>query len=483
MRAGIVVSFVSLIALTDVTDVQASQDTPRAAGTTISGSVFDSLANRGLAGANVQIANARDGTWSRMATADESGRFQFADVPIGTYLLGFFHPKLDSLSISSQTLRVDVRTEQPMQVRLAIPSARTLARSVCGEKSVSDSAGLLVGYLRSAETSMPRSGGSLNIRWAEVIIEKNSIRRLTPTVDVATAPTGSFAVCGLPAGTSLLVQAASASDSSGAFEITIPATGFLYRDVFLAPVVRTKVAGADSAPAMEVWRGTGRLRGRIVAATGRPIEGARVTVWGTGLETLTNSDGQFSLTDLPQGTHTLEARAVGFAPAQRAVDIVHGAGEAAAVELANLAIALDTIRVTAQRVYTARWEEEFQRRMKYRSGTGHLIDEKEIEKRNPLELTDILRTIPGVQVIPTARGNTPFMRGGTALGSGLCRPVVWIDGARVTNDEAFRFNSLVSASEIRAVEVYPHAALVPAEFQTLSGCGSIAIWTGMRRRG
>src|SRR5688500_456544 len=332
MRAGIIVSFVSLIALTDVTDVQASQDTPRAAGTTISGSVFDSLANRSLARASVQIADARDGAWSRMAAADDAGRFQFADVPMGTYLLGFFHPKLDSLSISSQTLRVDVRTEQPMHVRLAIPSARTLARSVCGEKSVSDSAGLLVGYLRSAETSMPRSGGSLNIRWSEVIVEKNSVRRLTPTVDVATAPTGSFAVCGLPTGTSLLVQGTSASDSSGAFEITIPATGFLYRDVFLAPVVRTKVAGADSAPVMEVWRGSGRLRGRIVAATGRPIEGARVTVWGTGLETLSNSDGQFSLADLPQGTHTLEARAVGFAPAQRAVDIVQGAGEAAAVE-------------------------------------------------------------------------------------------------------------------------------------------------------
>jgi hypothetical protein len=340
-----------------------------------------------------------------------------------------------------------------------------------------------MGYLRSAETALPRSGGSLNIRWAEVIIEKNSIRRVTPTVDVATSSTGSFAVCGLPTGTPLLVQGTSASDSSGAFEMTIPETGYLYRDVFIAPVERTKVALADSSPAIEVWRGTGRLRGRIVAATGRPIEGARVTVWGTGIETLANSDGQFSLTDLPHGTHTLEARAVGFAPAQRAVDIVPGAGEAAAVELANLAIALDTVRVTAQRVYTARWEDDFQRRMKYRSGTGHLIDETEIEKRNPLELTDILRAVPGVQVLPTSRGSAPFMRGGMAiLGSGLCRPEVWIDGARVTNDPTFRFNSLVQASEVRAVEVYPHAALVPAEFMTLSGCGSIVVWTGMRRR-
>ena len=215
MRAGLGVLFVSLLMLTGGADARALQDTPRASGTTISGTVFDSLANRGLAGASVQITDARNGTWSRLATADESGRFRFAEVPVGTYLLGFFHPKLDSLTISSQTLRVDVRTEQPIQTRLAIPSARTIARSVCGEKSVSDSAGLLLGYLRNAQTSMPLAGGSLNIRWSELIIEKNSIRRLTPTVDVATASTGSFAVCGLPTGTPLLVQGTSATPRCG----------------------------------------------------------------------------------------------------------------------------------------------------------------------------------------------------------------------------------------------------------------------------
>ena len=453
-------------------------------GTTISGVVFDSLTMRGLSGASVQIADAKGGEFTRTVSSDASGGFQITDVPAGTYLLGFFHPKLDSLSLGSQTLRIDVRTEEPVRVRLAIPSPRTLARTLCGQQVLKDSTGLLLGYLRSAVNSMPLSSGTLSVRWSEIIIERNSIRRQTPSVTASTGTTGVFAICGVPTNTPLLLQAASAADSSGAFEVSVPPSGLLHRDVFVAPLTRSKVTVSDSAPAVEMLRGTGRLRGQVVGATGRPIVGARVMVWGTGIETTTGDEGRFSLAALPGGTHTLEVRAVGFSPTQRAVDIVEGTAGSADVELASLGITLDTIRVSAQRVYTSRREAEWERRLKTRSGTGHLIDEAEIEKRRPLVLTDLLRTIPGVQVLPGQRsGEDVFMRGGLAiLGSGLCRPDIYIDGARITNDPLFPFNSVVPMTEIRAVEVYPHPALAPVEFQSMSGCGAVIIHTGPRRR-
>src|SRR6186713_2204884 len=107
--------------------------TPSApSATTISGVVFDSLAMRGLSDAMVQISSAAGQSVTRTATTDSAGRFTFAEVPVGTYLLGFFHPKLDSLALTTQTLRVDVRTEQPVQARLAVPSARTIVRGICG---------------------------------------------------------------------------------------------------------------------------------------------------------------------------------------------------------------------------------------------------------------------------------------------------------------------------------------------------------------
>jgi len=472
-----------LIAAASVIAMAASAaQTPAAAGTQVSGVVFDSLVMRGLAGATVQIADAAGKAWTQSQTSDANGRFSFADVPAGTYLLGFFHPKLDSIGIAPPMFRVDVRTTEPLQARLAVPSAPTLVHSVCGAKSVGDSTGLLIGYVRGADNSMPRVGSTVTVRWSEILIEKRVIRRVVPTADASTGSTGMYAMCGVPIATPIVLQAAMAADSSGPFEVTIPRGGLMYRDIYVAPFSRTKVTVSDSAPPIEMLRGTGRLRGQVVGTNGRPLAGARVMLWGTGIEATTDADGKFSLAGLPGGTHTLEARAVGFSPTQLPVDIVQGRPGEAAVELANLGITLDTVRVTAQRLYTSAREADFERRM--RTGLGHLIDENEIEKRKPMVLTDLLRTVPGVQILPGKRANEDiYMRGGQAiLGRGLCRPDIRVDGVQVANDEFFPVNSIVGVDEIRAVEVYAHASMLPTEYQSLSGCGVIAIWTGPRRR-
>jgi len=454
----------------------------RPPATMVTGVVFDSLEMRVLPGATVQIADATGRSWSRTTDADSIGRFAFSDVPTGTYLLGFFHPKLDSLALAPPILRIDVRTDQPIQARLAIPSARTIVRALCGVKAATDSSGLLLGYVRGADNSMPRANATLGVRWAEIIIEKGAIHQEVPSVEASTSATGQFAVCGVPLATPIVLQAASASDSSGAFEVTIPPSGLLLRDVFVAPFTRTKVAVSDSAPPVEMLRGTARLRGQVVGSTGRPVAGARVMVWGTGAEATSDEDGKFTLGALPGGTHTLEVRAVGFSPVQRPVDIVQGTPGATEVELTTFGITLDTVRVVAKRLYTSRREAEFERRL--RSGVGHVIDEAEIEKRRPMAITDLLRMVPGVMVVPGQRSSEDvLMRGGLGImGGGYCRPDVLIDGVRVVNDETFPFNSMVSVSDLRAVEVYARASLVPAELSSLSGCGVIAIWTGPRRK-
>ena len=450
---------------------------------TINGVVFDSIAMRGLKSATVQIADAAGGLFAKTTETDANCNFTFADVPKGTYLLGYFHPKLDSLSLQSQTLRVDVRTDQPLTARLAVPSAPTIVRAVCGAKTIKDSTGLLLGYLKGADNSMPRGKGVVNVRWAELSIEKRGIRRIIPTVDASTGTTGQFAVCGVPTAVPLMLQASNGADSSGAFEITIPSSGLVYRDVYVAPVTRSSVA-TDSGPAVQMMRGSGRLRGSVVGANTRPIPGARVSVWGTGIEAISDADGRFSLAALPSGTHMIEVRAVGFTPATQPVDIVQGAPGSAEIELANLAFALDTVRVTAQRerVFTNGRDAAFERRLKY--SVGHVIDEAEIEKRRPIVLTDLLRQVPGVIVMPGKRsGYDVFMRGGQAiLGSGYCRPDIWIDGSRITNDELFPFDMMVQINDVRAVEVYAHAGTVPPDLASTSGCGVIGVWTGARRK-
>jgi hypothetical protein len=161
-------------------------------------------------------------------------------------------------------------------------------------------------------------------------------------------------------------------------------------------------------------------------------------LWGTGLEVTSDADGGFSLANLPGGTHTLEARAVGFTPAEVPVDIVQGAPGATEVELMNFGVTLDTVRVTGQRLYTSAHEREFERRL--RTGVGHVISAADIEKRRPQVLTDLLRTVPGVMVLPGARsGEDVFMRGGQAiLGSGLCRPDCGSMGCASRTTSCFR---------------------------------------------
>ncbi len=443
--------------------------------TVIRGVVFDSLRMRPLGNANVQIAAATGAPWTRSDTTDSTGTFELTDVPNGTYLIGFFHVELDSLALPPPTFRLEVRAGPPIHMQLAIPSARTIARSLCGRSGITDSTGLFLGYVRGASNSHALPEAQLILRWAEIVIRKHSIAREIRTVKASAGVDGMAAVCGLPLATSIQVQGASAGDSSGAFEITLPRTRIYHREIFVAPLTRTSVSTSDSTPPVALLRGIGRVRGHVNGVTGRPVSGAHVTVWGTGIETVTSMDGEFTLGNLPEGTHTLETRAVGFAPARQPVDIVRGSPGAAEVELANIAITLDTMKVFAQRIYPSPFSGDFERRR--RVGGGRFFDEKEIEQRRPTLLTDLLRGIPGIRVVPSIWGGVDV-----AMSPGNCRPDLVIDGSRQINDPTFPLNTLVWANELRAVEVYTNPLKVPEEFKSGSMCGAIVVWTEITRR-
>ena len=476
MRAGFLLAALLLAA-----PVAREAQTPATGETVIRGTVFDSLRMRPLAGANVQIAAAIGAPWTRSYNTDGNGTFELTDIPNGTYLIGFFHAELDSLGLLPPTFRLDVRAGPPIEMRLAIPSARTITRSLCGRSRHTDSTGLFLSYVRGANNSLPLPNGELVLRWAEIVVGKSSIAREVRSIRASVGPNGLAAVCGLPLATALQVQGFSAGDSSGGFEVTVPATRFYHRDIFVAPRTRKWVSTSDSTPPVALLRGVGHVRGHVTGVTGRPLQGARVTVWGTGIEAVTNADGEFNLANLPEGTHTLEAHALGFAPERQPVDIVRGTPGAAEVELMNLAITLDTIKVLARRVYPSPFLGDFERRR--RMGGGRFLDEKEIEQRKPSLVTDLLRTIPGVHVVPSVWGGVDvLMRGGRGLGSGTCRPNLVIDGTRQIPDSTFPLNTLVWANELRAVEVYTQPSSVPAEFQTDTECGAIVVWTDVTRR-
>jgi hypothetical protein len=108
-----------------------------------------------------------------------------------------------------------------------------------------------------------------------------------------------------------------------------------------------------------------------------------------------------------------------------------------------------------------------------RRAFGTFVTREDIEDRKPIQTTDLLRTMPGVQLTPSRFGRyNVLLRGG-------CVPRVYLDGIPIRM-AGLTIDDLVHPNELEGIEVYRSSAEVPGEFSTSGGCGAIALWT---RRG
>lgn len=457
-----------------------AQESPPVA-TRISGVVFDSLGRRALAGAIVQLVRADDAGRARSQTTDATGAFAFDSVGRGRYLLGFYHQLLDSLGLSMPLSVLEVRTSGELRAPLAIPSARTLVTNLCGAGALADSLGVLMGFVRSARTGIGAARAQAEVRWSELSVAADGIRRVTPSVRGVASEAGGIALCGIPLGAQVVARAWSGPDSSGFAELVVPGDGLLRRDLYVGTATIVGAPDSAAAPAPEAavpaLRGTGTLRGAVRRPDGSALPGARLVVWGTGVEVTTGSAGTYRMTELPSGTYTVEARAVGFLPQRRAVDILEGADGVADLTLESFGTYLDTVKVTTQRVFTSSRLREFEERK--RAGFGYFMDEDAINKRNPIFMSDLFRMTPGVLIAPGPAGRNRVLMRATGM-QAYCQPEIFLDGMRVSNIDG-DLEAIVNVQDVRAVEVYTRGSNVPAQFQTLAGCGSMVIWTGGRR--
>ncbi len=85
-------------------------------------------------------------------------------------------------------------------------------------------------------------------------------------------------------------------------------------------------------------------------------------------------------------------------------------------------------------------------------------------------MSQVVRTIPGVTLIPSRFGSVVRLRG--------CKPLLWLDGVRLPGAE---LDELIHPSEVAALEVYPSWAGIPAQyFDRSATCGTILLWTRSR---
>ncbi|HEV7992209.1 MAG TPA: TonB-dependent receptor plug domain-containing protein, partial [Gemmatimonadaceae bacterium] len=65
------------------------------------------------------------------------------------------------------------------------------------------------------------------------------------------------------------------------------------------------------------------VSGRITDATGRPLANAQVLVVGTQLRAISSAEGRYTIANVPEGTHTLRAMLIGFAPQTKSVTVAN----------------------------------------------------------------------------------------------------------------------------------------------------------------
>jgi hypothetical protein len=231
-----------------------------------------------------------------------------------------------------------------------------------------------------------------------------------------------------------------------------------------------------AAPALSAQSVRGKL---LDQATERPIAGATVSLVTEPNATpvtsaKTGSDGGFALTAPSPGVYRLLAELPGYRTSVTpAMDLPAGLTVNFTWRILANAYRLTPVVVMETNKRPSGQQNDFYQRIKQRSAFGRLITRDQIERQHPFRVTDLLRTIPGLQVMPAAFGDVVRTTEG-------CTPLVYLDGIRFPL-MGESIDAIVNPNDLEAVEVYPHATEVPVELSGPgSACGVIALWT---RRG
>jgi hypothetical protein len=209
----------------------------------------------------------------------------------------------------------------------------------------------------------------------------------------------------------------------------------------------------------------------IVTDTGRvPLVGAEVGLLdGEMIVRIvrTRNAGRFELHYLPPGKTSVLVRRLGYEPRRYTVQIREGASRAfLPIVLDPMPAELEKVIIMARIAESRGRLRDFYER-KSRNRWGSFIDREQIERRNPMWVSDMLRMMPGVRVVSGRGGqNLVRMRG--------CRPTVWLDGMPLRGTEV---DEVVYPADVAGVEVYRSQAGMPVQFMDLNWCGAIVVWT------
>jgi hypothetical protein len=389
----------------------------------------------------------------------------------GSYQVGVFHPLLDTLGISIATQPFHVGADSSTSILLSVPSAETIIRRACPVRPRAQGTSAVIGHVVDPETLQPVAGSEVSIAWMQIEASKEvGVRQSPRLLRDSTGASGSFKLCGLPNSLKATLQARRGGSVTAEIPISI---GDSDTELFARTLMLSR---SDSGTKV----GNATVSGRVVLEGSPTNAGSRVEVVGTEVVALTNEKGDFTLRNLPSGSHVLLARHLGFGAETVPVDLSAREPKQVTIKLPKFVAMIDPVVVTAKRV-AGLDKVGFSQRQK--SGTGFYMGPEQIQRLRPNSLTDILRTVPGLRINYSPEGETvTSSRGVGSLTSAGCVQY-YVDDMPWMSASPGDVNNFVNGPEVVGLEVYQGGS-TPAQYsRAMSGdCLTIVVWTKFKIR-
>ena len=215
----------------------------------------------------------------------------------------------------------------------------------------------------------------------------------------------------------------------------------------------------------------GSVHGVVLDSAGHPIRDADIGV--AALRRLTKSDveGRFALAKLPAGEVIVSVRHIGYAP-MTITKLVVDTIVVVEVQLEKVAM-IEAVQVTASEMRRRFWVEDFYRRVV--RGVGTYFTRADIERNRASTPTDLMRSVPGIQIIRTRSGRTVRFMSASSMHRN-CMPMIWLDGQQVPGMQL----DDIPLNTVEGIELYNGPSTTPMQFSQASNmlsCGTIVIWT------
>ena len=440
----------------------------------LQGVAFDSVHSAPLVGAIIQVEGS-----GRFAITDSLGRFLADSIRPGSYRLVVDHPILDTIGISLVTPPLSFAANTVTRTLVAVPGGETLANMFCPAARRSLGPGAMFGRVREPDSDQAALGARLSFVWYDPdppgLPPGLRPTRKVPRVREATiGADGTYRLCGLPDRYEGKLQA-QRKDGGETAEVTVTQDDGLLalRSVSVPPLL---VATKDSAGRPRaVAKGAARVSGRVVNRSGAPVANARIGLMGSSAATVTRANGEFTLDSLPAGTQALVVRQLGYRPTEVPVELSARAAARVTVRLGDFVPELSPVEVVSRR------DEGLQKvgylDRKRSAAGGYFLTPEQIDRRAATQFTDLLRTVPGIQV-SSQNGQSMITSSRNPSGGGCV--TVWVDGAPWQQLTPGDLDSFVKPEEVAAVEVY-NGTTMPAQFTTVGqSCSAVVVWTKTR---